>query len=357
MTDIQFSVQNHVGIITLNRPSALNALTLDMIHGMYAQLVTWQTDKQIKWVLVHSSMPKAFCAGGDVRALYDLQDDLHAGQAYFVDEYRLNHLTHHYAKPYVALMDGIVMGGGMGISQGAALRIVSETSRLAMPETAIGLIPDVGGSYFLSRAGHNAAIGRYMSVTSAIVSAQDACRWGLADVMVGQSVYAHMMAELIKCDEPNLSKLTQIARTYERDDLHSIYDNMSDFEDVIFDAFDEKNDLSAIKERLASYQHQPKYAEWASHTLKQIAYNSPVAMELALHNLQIGQTATLAECLRQEFDSITNLLRLGEAQEGIRAKLVDKDQQPKWANHVEKTVEMVKTRFEDARHPLSFDEL
>lgn len=355
MTDIQFTVENGVGIITLNRPKALNALTLDMIHSMFAQLIEWQADDAISWVLVQSSSPKAFCAGGDVRALYDLQNDIKAGQAYFVDEYRLNHLTHHYAKPYVALMDGIVMGGGMGISQGAGLKIVSEASRLAMPETAIGLVPDVGGSYFLSRAGDSPAIGRYLAVTSSIISAKDACRWGLADVMVSQPIWTHMVHDLIACPEPSLANLRAIAQSYTRDDLHSVYDDMSEFEAIILEVFEEKNDLDAVQKCLKAYEQHAEFGEWAKHTLSQIAYNSPVAMHLALHNQARGRESSLANCLRIEFDSITHLLTLGEGQEGIRAKIVDKDQQPNWRKDVLSAFNVVKTPLDVSNHPLQFE--
>lgn len=351
--EILFIVENHVGIIVLNRPSALNALSFEMIHGMMAQLTAWQLDEQVHWVLVKSSSPKAFCAGGDVRALHELQGDLKSAAAYFTAEYTLNHLIHTYSKPYVALMDGITMGGGMGISQGAGLRIVSENSRLAMPETAIGLIPDVGGSYFLSRTSDNPAVGRYLAVTGSIVNATDALRWRLADTMVAQSIWAHLIDALIECDAPTLANLTAVAESFARNDLPAVFEPMSAYESEICDAFDESKTLSQIRERLTEMQadsHQNR-AEWSTFTLSQLAYNSPVMMEMALTAQAIGKTAALADCLRLEFNSIYNALELGEANEGIRAKIIDKDHKPNWQN-IELGM-VLKPPFTDVAHPLA----
>ena len=353
--DIVFSVENHVGVITLNRSKALNALSYQMISAMHGQLLMWQDDDAVRWVLVHSSTPRAFCAGGDVRALHDMQGDLSMCERYFTEEYRLNHLTHHYAKPYVALMDGIVMGGGMGISQGASLRIVSENSRLAMPETAIGMVPDVGGSYFLSRAHDNLAIGRYLAMTGAIISAVDACRWRLADVMVAQSVWSHLVEALINCAEPSSVSLRAVAESFVRSDLHPAFESMSDFESIILSVFDVKHDVPAIIERLqALCNDDDAQGRWAANALASILYNSPVMMRLALHNQQLGRNTSLGACLRMEFDSISNALRLGEAPEGIRAKIVDKDNAPQWPSaKIESALEQLKqSPYAMNKHPL-----
>lgn len=354
--DIVFMVENRVGIIVLNRPAALNALSFEIITAMLAQLTAWQTDDGVAWVLVKSSLPKAFCAGGDVRALYDLDGDLASAATYFEAEYTLNHLIHVYPKPYVALMDGITMGGGMGISQGAGLRIVSDNSRLAMPETAIGMIPDVGGSYFLSRTSSNPAIGRYLAVTGSIINAADAVRWRLADVMVAQSVWGHLIDALIECridGAPTLANLTVVAQSFARDDLPAVFEPMSAYESDIFDAFDERKKLFEIQARLTEMQAEPDQnrAEWATSTLSQLAYNSPVMMEMALIAQKIGKTATLADCLRLEFNSIYNALQLGESNEGIRAKIIDKDHKPNWQNTDINAV--LQPPFEQSQHPLA----
>ena len=180
-TDILFESRNHVGLITLNRPAALNSLSLPMLNEMAAQLREWARDDSIYAVLVKGSGEKAFCAGGDIRALYE---SLIAGgtlhETFFPHEYRLDYSIYRYPKPYLALMNGITMGGGMGISQGARLRIAGDRTRMAMPETGIGLFPDVGASHFLSRL--PGALGTYLGLTGAQIGAADALALKLADV-------------------------------------------------------------------------------------------------------------------------------------------------------------------------------
>ncbi len=170
MSDILSEIKAGIGLITLNRPKALNALSLDMVRSLYNLLIDWRNNPTVEAVAIRGSNKEgpfgAFCAGGDIRFFYsaavandsDLED-------FFTEEYRLNHLIFTYPKPYIAFMDGIVMGGGMGISQGASIRIVTERSKLAMPETNIGLFPDVGGGYFLSRC--PGASGEYLALDRA----------------------------------------------------------------------------------------------------------------------------------------------------------------------------------------------
>ena len=185
---IQTSIKNKIGFITLNRPKALNSLSLDMVRAMTQALLDWRDDPELNAVVIHGVGEKAFCAGGDIRFFHE------AGHAtptsgsalledFFTEEYALNHLIHCYPKPYIAYMDGIVMGGGMGISQAGPacqLRIVTERTRMAMPEVHIGLFPDVGGSYFLSRA--PGQIGAYLGVSGETIGAADALYAGLAGI-------------------------------------------------------------------------------------------------------------------------------------------------------------------------------
>ena len=191
--DVHAEVRGHTGFITLNRPKALNALSLQMVRDLMACLLHWQSDPAVAQVAIRGSNKEgpfgAFCAGGDIRFLREaalggnpqLED-------FFTEEYALNHLIHRYPKPYIAFMDGIVMGGGMGISQGAAVRIVTERTRMAMPETIIGLFPDVGGGYFLSRC--PGRIGEFLALTGDSVTPDDAVHWGLADIKASAAVLA-----------------------------------------------------------------------------------------------------------------------------------------------------------------------
>ncbi|MER2100230.1 MAG: enoyl-CoA hydratase/isomerase family protein, partial [Pseudomonas qingdaonensis] len=179
-TNVLATVRNHVGHLTLNRPAGLNALTLPMVRQLQQQLDAWAVDPQVHAVVLRGEGPKGFCAGGDIRSLHDsfkAGDSLH--RDFFVEEYALDLCIHHYRKPIVALMDGFTLGGGMGLAQGAELRVVTERSRLAMPETGIGYFPDVGGSYFLSRI--PGELGTYLGVSGVQIQAADALYCGLAD--------------------------------------------------------------------------------------------------------------------------------------------------------------------------------
>ena len=206
ITEVQTTVTGGVGLITLNRPKALNALSLPMVQALLATLRAWRVDPAVLAVAIRGSnkigrpgSPEAlfggFCAGGDIRFFHQaaLAGDA-ALDDFFTEEYTLNHLIHNYPKPYIAFMDGIVMGGGMGISQGASLRIVTERTKMAMPETGIGLFPDVGGGYFLSRCpGH---VGEYLALTGDTIGGDQAVAWGLADVCVPSEALPGLWADL-----------------------------------------------------------------------------------------------------------------------------------------------------------------
>ena len=209
MSEVLAQVSGGVGLITLNRPKALNALSLSMIRDLTALLLAWREDAAIRAVAIRGHGKDgpfgAFSAGGDIRFFHQA---IHAGdprlEDFFTEEYRLNHLIHHYPKPYIALMDGIVMGGGMGISQGAKLRVLSERSKLAMPETGIGLFPDVGGGYFLAQCpGH---VGEWLALTGQAIAAGDAIEWGLGDVYVPAAQWAGLVEALRTSPHPGLGQ-------------------------------------------------------------------------------------------------------------------------------------------------------
>src|SRR6476660_7455086 len=187
VSEVVSEVRGQVGFITLNRPRALNALSLSRVRELMGILLAWQDDARVLAVAIRGSNKEgpfgAFCAGGDIRFLHQAGSQGNPQlEDFFTEEYALNHLIHHYPKPYIAFMDGIVMGGGMGISQGANLRVVTERTKMAMPETNIGLFPDVGGGYFLSRC--PGRLGEYLALTGHAISGADAVAAGLADVFV-----------------------------------------------------------------------------------------------------------------------------------------------------------------------------
>jgi len=193
--EILSEVRNHIAFITLNRPAALNALSYEMILELDKQLREYAIDPNVRAVLIKGAGEKAFCAGGDIRSLHQSATSggsLH--QQFFIAEYRLDHYLHFYPKPYIALMDGITMGGGMGLAQGSKLRVVTDRTRIAMPEVGIGLFPDVGGSYFLSRL--PGALGTYLALTGNQIRAADALYTRLADAYLARSAIEQLDAVL-----------------------------------------------------------------------------------------------------------------------------------------------------------------
>ncbi|PZP28907.1 MAG: 3-hydroxyisobutyryl-CoA hydrolase [Roseateles depolymerans] len=323
-------VNGCLGLITLNRPQALNALSLAMVRDLTRLLQHWAEHPQIKAVVVMGAgrpgKAPAFCAGGDIRFFHEAA---HAGDpalaAFFTEEYRLNHLIHCYAKPYIALMDGIVMGGGMGISQGARLRVLTEQSKLAMPETAIGLFPDVGGGWFLAQCpGH---VGEWLALTGQSIAAGDAIEWGLGDVFV-PSAQLPGLIEALRA-EPQLSAEHVVATVMERAELAPLSDPKAAAERI--DRHFGAPSVGAILESLAAAGD-----DWALQTRGTLLKRSPLMMAVTLELVRRGRRLSLAEDLRLERDLVHHCFHLrgsadlSETVEGIRALAVDKDHAPRW---------------------------
>jgi len=321
--------RRNIGVVTLNRAQALNALSLAMIRDVTAALLAWRDDPEVVAVVLRGATQEgkgvAFCAGGDIRFFHQaaLAGDPRL-EDFFTEEYTLNHLIHRYPKPTVALMDGIVMGGGMGLSQGAAIRIVTERARLAMPETNIGLFPDVGGGYFLSRCeGH---VGEYLALTGQHIGAGDAIALRLADFFLPSAELASLVESL--ADQPMDSgaqvRAAVIART-QPVPAAALSDQRAAI-DTHFAAAD----VPAIVRSLAN-----DASPWAEATRAMLAKRSPLMMAVTLEQLRRARTMTLAEDLRMERDLVRHCFHLrpgaaGETVEGIRALAIDKDQAPRW---------------------------
>jgi enoyl-CoA hydratase len=323
------AVHGHVGVITLNRANALNALSLEMIRDLTALLRHWAADPSVKAVVIEGAgrpgKPAAFCAGGDIRFFHQaaLAGDPRL-EDFFTEEYALNHLIHHYGKPYVALMDGVVMGGGMGISQGAELRVVTEHSKLAMPETNIGLFPDVGGGWFLARCpGH---VGEYLALTGHVIGAADAIAFGLADVFVPAASLPALRESLI--DQP-MDTAEQVLAAVCRRGQQPPSGALAAHLDEIARHFGAP-DLPAIVRSLAQ-----SGSEFANETLRALRARSPLMLAVTLSQVRRARQMTLADDLRMERDLVRHCfhLRPGAASdtvEGIRALAVDKDHRPHW---------------------------
>lgn len=313
---VLFAVEGRTAVITLNRPKALNALTHPMVVRMAEALADWERDPAVQQVLIRGAGERGLCAGGDIRAIHD---DAKAGTAasaeFWRDEYRLNARIARYPKPYVALMDGIVMGGGVGVSAHGGIRIVTERSRVAMPETGIGFVPDVGGTWLLGRA--PGRLGTHLALTGAAVGAADALLCGLADHFVPAARLPELTAALAQA--PVHEVLPRYAAAPPPGELaaHRAW----------IDHCHAADGVEEIVERLLA-QGEPAAKEAAETVLAK----SPTALKVTLAAVRrAAALGSLEEALVQEFRISCNALSSPDLVEGIRAQVIDKDRRPRWS--------------------------
>ena len=325
---VQTRVANGTGIITLDRPKALNSLSLDMVRALASSLLAWRDDPSVDAVLIRSSSEKALCAGGDIRFFHQVgQLPPQGGSAlledFFTEEYALNHLIHFYPKPYIALMDGVVMGGGMGISQGGpdcALRIVTERTKMAMPEVNIGMFPDVGGSHFLSHA--PGRLGWYLGLTGVTIGAADALYVGLADVFIPSAQLPALEALVTSTPGADLpAAIRDLAAPFAGQAGSSELQAQRELIDRCFGA----DSVTAMMAALA--QETDPFAHKALAAMRQ---RSPLMLCVTHELLVRGASLDVAECLRLERALVRRTFEHGEILEGVRALVIDKDNAPQW---------------------------
>lgn len=305
--------------MTLNRPTALNALTLSMVQQIDRALDRWRTEP-LSCVLIESSSPKAFCAGGDIRAVREntLNGTPEISDAFFTTEYRVNHTLATYPHPVIALIDGICMGGGLGLSVHGPFRVVTERAVLAMPETAIGFFPDVGASHFLARM--PGALGMYLGLTGTRLNANDAVYSGLATHQVLAQELPDLIGALTAADRPSIEE------TVRRFTTHPVPDSpLADHRDEIDWCFGAPN-LPAIKERLAQVD-----TGWSWLQLETLTRASPQSLAICFELISRGRERDLAACLDAELATTHQVTTSHDFIEGVRAVLVDKDHRPRWA--------------------------
>ena len=317
MTDVITEIAGRIGRIRLNRPKAIHALTRDMCSAMIEALVEWRSDPAVEAVTIDHAEGRGFCAGGDVRMLAESGAvDGREARAFFHEEYRLNHLLFTYVKPTIAFMDGITMGGGVGISQPCRYRVATENTRFAMPETTIGLFPDVGGGWYLSRL--PGRVGQFLALTGARLDGAECHHLGLATHYVPQEALERVKAQI--AERPNeveaiLAEASvappeaRIAANRERIDRLFASDRYED----ILQALDADG------------------SDWAAKELETLGGKSPQACKVSLRLLADGaKMADFADEMRQEYAVASRVVQRHDFVEGVRALLIDKDNAPRW---------------------------
>ncbi|XP_077996998.1 3-hydroxyisobutyryl-CoA hydrolase, mitochondrial-like [Glandiceps talaboti] len=333
---------NNKGVITLNRPKVLNSLNLSMTRKIYPQLKEWEADGQTSMVIIKGAGEKAFCAGGDIKAVTEAGrkgDRLSAD--FFKEEYILNHAIGTLQIPYVALIDGVTMGGGVGLSVHGHFRVATQRTLFAMPETGIGLFPDVGGGYFLPRLGGK--LGIYLALTGFRLRGRDVQKAGVATHFVDQEKIKDLENSLIKLESPTEGQVQHILdefhnqTTVDKDKEFPLKPHLHKI-DKLFGG----DTLEAIFENL-----ERDGSEWALKQLQTLKRMSPTSMKVTLRQLQEGAKLSFTDCFTMEYRISQGCINAHDFYEGVRALLVDKDNAPKWkpATIEEVTPEIVDKHF------------
>lgn len=352
-----------IGFATLNAEKSLNALSLDMVKAMLPQFIRWKENPEIAMVVLEGAGEKAFCAGGDIVELYNAMVKNPGQQAvyveeFFTNEYQLDYLIHTFEKPFLVFGQGFVMGGGLGMMAGASHRIVSETSRIAMPEISIGLYPDVGGTYFLNQMPKGC--GEFLGLTGASINAADAKFINLADFFVAQDKKYALYEELLVTrwggtTALNHEKLNDVIRKFEVETINMMPPgNVQPHMDLIASVISQQSVEQTVDAILAIKTDE----KWLLKAQKSLAHGSAITAHIVHKQLQVGKNMTLADAFRFELGVSVRCGASGEFAEGVRALLIEKDNKPKWrfasVHDVDPQVidELFTSPWSDKTHPL-----
>ncbi len=321
--EVLFSVEKHVGVITLNRPHALNALNYAMFKALLEQLTVWKHDTAIHAVMIQAVEGRAFCAGGDVRWVYDVgQNAPLEALDLFHHEYRLNYLISDLGKPYVAFMDGITIGGGVGVTLHGSHRVASERFAFVMPEASIGLFPDIGSSHLLSACPNG--YGLYLGLTGQRVNAEDSKNLKFLDYTVLSESFEPLKKALIALDlsENAHAKIAELITSYQT--AMPSGDYAAD-KQAVARCYEVATSLNAIFDAL-----KLDNSEWARSKHAILLQNSPLSLHVTVEQLRRAKGLNLATCLSMDYGLTYHFLHGHDFYEGVRARLVDKDKSPHW---------------------------
>ncbi|WP_372964257.1 enoyl-CoA hydratase/isomerase family protein [Marinobacter sp.] len=326
--------EGRIGLLTLNSPKTLNALTADMVDQAQSALDQWADDSRICLVLLRGNGDRAFCAGGNIRALYDdMTSDSNSDSArqFFTREYRLNYSLHRFPKPVINVAQGIIMGGGMGLMSGCRYRLVTPDVTLAMPEISIGLFPDVGASWFLNRL--PGRLGLFMGLTGARLNVTDTLRVGLADMIIEPGQTDTLLAKLQDerwRGEPAAddNRLFRLLNQIEALDYRALPSGHLEQHEQRIAKLTAGTELPAVVEQLLTSESDDP---WWQNCIQTLRNGCPVTAWLVWHQLRKGQQMSLKDIFRMELAMAMECIRQPDLSEGIRARMVDKDQSPKWA--------------------------
>lgn len=323
MSDVIFEQRGQLGIITLDRPAALNALTHDMVREISAHLSYWETLPVVKAVVIQSKGEKSFCAGGDIRQIFDLGKHRDVSQLdFFRDEYQMNAQIHHYPKPYVALMNGVTMGGGVGISLHGSHPVASERFLFAMPETGIGFFPDIGASFLLSRT--PGRIGEYLALSGTRLDQNDALYCGLIKHIVPHSHFPALFDRLCMTDlsdNPAAAVEHCIAEFEEKMRPPALAQHV----DIINHCF-AQDSMEEIIEALRHSGH-----DWALNVSVQLSTKSPLSLKVTLLQIRRARRLDVNACLQMDDTLVRHFMSGHDFYEGVRALIIDKDKSPRWS--------------------------
>jgi len=316
---IHFERRNGLAVVTLDRPKALNALSREMVQALGRKLAEWRVDDRVKAVLVKAVPGRAFCAGGDIVHVTRLaqSEGVAAAIPFFYDEYRMNWRIKHFPKPYIALIDGITMGGGVGLSVHGTWRVATENTRFAMPETAIGFFPDVGGSYFLPRLDRH--LGTYLGVTGARLDGRQARHAGIATHFVPAAGLADLEAALAGADDA--AAIERILAAHAEAPGETSLGHDLERIDHLFAAATP----AELRARL-----EADGSEFAAWCLGELETKSPLSVAVTMAELAAGGERDFSACMQLEYRIVHRFLASHDFIEGVRALLVDKDRKPRW---------------------------